>query len=131
MIQYLKREGKCYISFDDNNDATGHYLVMFNNDKNNYIDLKKREAYIHYCFVDPKQRNKKIYQKALVNICYELFHSNNINRIYIVVDKSNLPSLKAIEKVGFVKEKVLREKWSSFFYRNYKLLNSFLKGNKC
>ena len=119
MENYLKKGGKCYITYE-NDKATGHYLVMFNNDRNKYLNLKFNEAYIHYCFVNPNYRNKSIYTTALKKIINDLLKNSEIEKIYIVVEKNNVASVKGIEKAGFIFEKKLKESLKDFLYRIYK-----------
>ncbi len=60
--------------------------------------LKKNEIFIHYCETAPEVRGKNIYPHVLSKIIDE--HQNK--KIFILVNKKNIASIKAVRKVGFV-----------------------------
>lgn len=52
------------------------------------------------CYIYPAFRGKGIYPKVLSEICRR---SNDTSSFYMIVDETNLPSIKGIEKAGFVR----------------------------
>lgn len=53
------------------------------------------------CYTYPAFRGKGIYPKVLSEICRR--RGNDTSSFYMIVDDTNLPSIKGIEKAGFVR----------------------------
>lgn len=53
------------------------------------------------CYTYPAFRGKGIYPKVLSEICRR--RGNDTSSFYMIVDETNLPSIKGIEKAGFVR----------------------------
>lgn len=61
--------------------------------------LSEDEAYIHYCETAEEAKGKNIYPHVLTRIVNDFSHKK---RVLIVVDKSNISSIKGVTKAGFV-----------------------------
>lgn len=66
------------------------------------------------CYTYPAFRGKGIYPKVLSEICRR--RGNDTSSFYMIVDETNLPSIKGIEKAGFVRcESVQKSKISKSY----------------
>jgi len=63
--------------------------------------LGKWDYEIGPCFTSPKYRGKGIYPAVLRYICRNFGTEKSV--FYMIVDESNQPSIRGIEKAGFVK----------------------------
>lgn len=63
--------------------------------------LGKDDYEIGPCFTSPKHRGKGIYPAVLRNICQNIGTENTV--FYMIVDENNQPSIKGVEKAGFVR----------------------------
>ena len=61
--------------------------------------LSKWDYEIGPCFIHPKWRGKGIYPQMLKYICSSIGTEKSV--FYMIVDETNLPSIKGIEKAGF------------------------------
>ena len=61
--------------------------------------LSKWDYEIGPCFTYPKWRGKWIYPQMLKYICSSIGTEKSV--FYMIVDETNLPSIKGIEKAGF------------------------------
>lgn len=59
------------------------------------------------CYTYPAFRGKGIYPKVLSEICRR--RSSDISLFYMIVDETNLSSIKGIEKAGFVRCGLVRK----------------------
>ena len=63
--------------------------------------MKKDDLEIGPCYTYPAFRGRGIYPKVLSEICRR--KCNDTSSFYMIVDENNLPSIKGIEKAGFVR----------------------------
>lgn len=63
--------------------------------------MSRNDLEIGPCYTYPAFRGKGIYPKVLSEICRR--RANDISSFYMIVDETNLPSIKGIEKAGFVR----------------------------
>lgn len=63
--------------------------------------MDRDDLEIGSCYTYPVFRGKGIYPKVLSAICRR--RANDTSTFYMIVDETNLPSIKGIEKAGFVK----------------------------
>ena len=89
----------CFIAHK-NGDICHVSWIYFKGDQNRIIDLGEKEAEIKYCLTLPPYRGKGIYPKVLTEICDYLKYKG-LDRVFIAVDKNNVPSIKGIRKAGF------------------------------
>lgn len=73
------------------------------------IDWQSRKGWIGYLMGDPAFRNRGLTTEAVLMFMYYCFNKLNLRRIYTHINENNQPSIRVIEKAGFVKEGVLRE----------------------
>ena len=91
----------CYLGYLD--DRLVHISwVFFHNDNNKYFPLKTEEAMVGPCLTYPAARGKGVYPNIIKYICHELKLSD-INKVYMVVEKDNIPSIKGIERAGLIR----------------------------
>lgn len=72
-----------------------------------YVDHKRAE--IGYVLTDKNFRDKGLMSEAIASIVEYGFTKMNLHRIEAFVGEDNVPSLKLMKKMKFVKEGVLRE----------------------
>ena len=65
--------------------------------------LNKGEFEIGPCFTLPKFRGRGVYPSVLIYI----LEKNKNSKFYMIVHKNNIPSIRGIEKSGFVFEKLI------------------------
>lgn len=63
--------------------------------------MDKNGLEIGPCHTNPAFRGKGIYPKVLTEICRR--KSKSTSSFYMIVDETNLPSIRGIEKAGFVR----------------------------
>lgn len=63
--------------------------------------MDRNDLEIGPCYTYPAFRGNGIYPKVLSEICRR--RGNNTSSFYMIVDETNLPSIKGIEKAGFVR----------------------------
>lgn len=69
------------------------------------LQIEKNEHYIHYCETAVKARGKNIYPHILIHIAQDY---KNKGRVFLTVNKKNMPSIKGVEKAGFIeKERIM------------------------
>ncbi len=74
----------------------------------NWLPLHRR-AEVGYHISNPGDMNKGYMTEALKPILNFGFTQLNLNRIEANLDASNIPSLKLLERAGFIKEGLLRQ----------------------
>ena len=98
-----------------NNTELVHKSVLFK--KVHLLNaISERGEVIGDCYTDIKYRGEGIYPKMLNKIAKEYTKTHSDCNLFIVVDKSNLSSIRGIEKSGFKLYKSLRTKRFLFFY---------------
>jgi len=107
---FIKNGDKGYYAYL-NDDCVHRSWVVFGPKEisiiNNYKKkLNKNEAYIHYCETSFKARGKGVYPFVLANICKDF--SDKVIYLMTLCKKKN--ACRAVEKAGFVKEKVVEIK---------------------
>lgn len=80
--------------------------------------MSKDDYEIGPCYTYPAYRGKGIYPRVLHAICSRLKNINST--FYMIVDESNEPSIKGIEKAGFAKYGVVQK--SKFLKRYFKVM---------
>lgn len=63
--------------------------------------MDRNDLEIGPCYTYPAFRGKGIYPKVLSEICRR--RGNDTSSFYMIVDETNLPSIRGIEKAGFVR----------------------------
>jgi len=113
----LRQETKTELekTFDNLKDAQWFFVQKKDGTKIGYVAhfLAAGETELGY-FVVPDERGKGYVSEAIEIIVDYLFLSRNIVRIQAKADPANIASWKALEKVGFKREGVLRK---TFFCR--------------
>ncbi len=79
--------------------------------------LDKNDYEIGPCFTYPEYRGKGVYPEVLRYICDKVGNSNTT--FYMIVDESNISSVKGIEKAGFEKCGVIKV---SKYMKRYQLV---------
>ncbi len=108
--QYIKganeENSKIYIYkvvLDETNETIGH--ISLNN-----IDFKNRSAGIGKVLIgDARLRGKGIGQKMVIESLKIAFDNLSLHRVGLGVFALNEPAIESYEKVGFVKEGLLRD----------------------
>ncbi len=108
--QYIKganeKNSKVYIYkvvLDETNEIIGH--ISLNN-----IDLKNRSARIGKVLIgNTRIRGKGIGQKMVIELLKIAFDNLSLHRVELDVFSFNESAIKSYEKVGFVKEGLLRD----------------------
>lgn len=87
------------------NEAVGHAwaAVWHGSDRSvwGYMPVTTDTACIYFCSVSPQFRGRNLYQHMLVKLAELVFRSTPVHRILIDSSADNLPSLSAIQRVGF------------------------------
>ena len=73
------------------------------------IDWRKRQAELGIVIGEKPYWGKGYGGRAIKLMIDHAFHTLNLNRVYLQVFETNLRGIKAYDKVGFVKEGVLRQ----------------------
>ena len=74
------------------------------------LDRQCRRAELGYCMARAHWGNGFMHE-ALVRFISHVFAVLDLNRIEADIDPRNLPSARSLERLGFVKEGQLRERW--------------------
>lgn len=91
------------VILDETNETIGHITL-------NNIDLKNRSAGIGKVLIgDTRLRGKGIGKKMVNEMLKIAFDNLSLHRVELGVFAVNEPAIKSYEKVGFVKEGVLRD----------------------
>jgi RimJ/RimL family protein N-acetyltransferase len=72
------------------------------------MDHKNRHALFGIFIGDPRHRGKGLGTEATAMVVRYAFDTLNLNRVWLHVYEDNKPAIRAYEKVGFVREGVLR-----------------------
>lgn len=105
---------------------SGHYWFIFLKDQKKIIgsfgllnvDRRKGSAEIGYG-ISPDYWGHGYFNEALLLVINYLFIKLYFNRICVITQVNNAPSIKALERVGFKKEGVMREYYLSMKNSNY------------
>lgn len=87
-----------------------------------YLDHARAE--VGYSLNDDSHKQKGYMSEALESILKYGFHEMKLNRVEAFVGPSNIPSLKLMDKFGFVKEGVLK----SHYFKNGIMEDSIVFG---
>ena len=75
-----------------------------------YSDITTNICRIGY-FIDHKRQNKGFGSEAIQAVIDWLFNNTEINRIEAGVTLHNIPSYRVLEKVGFIRDKIVKSNW--------------------
>lgn len=92
--------GKARIYFVTNGDDFVHTSYVVPKCKK-FSFLKANDYEIGPCFTYPKYRGQGVYPAVLKEICSSIGDKSTC--FYIIVDETNISSIKGIEKAGFVR----------------------------
>ena len=76
--------------------------IYFCNHRNRFLSLGEREAEIKFCLTLPAFRGRGIYPQVLLSI-QDYLRSIGMERIFMCVHRDNNPSIRGIEKAGFIR----------------------------
>lgn len=124
-------EDKTLVWFKNNKNRTDRmdFTITYNGEPVGLIgllniDQKNKKAEYYICIGNEKYKGKGIAytaSKLLIDtVCNEL----NLNKIYLYTEIGNIPAQKLFEKIGFVKEGLLR----SDLYYNGKSIDRYIYG---
>ena len=82
-----------------------------------YSDLEAKVCRIGY-FLDFKKHNRGYTTEALLVVIDWLFRCTDVERIEAGVTLHNIPSYRVLEKVGFIREKIVGGNWK-WYDKNY------------
>ncbi|MDD4681170.1 MAG: GNAT family protein [Clostridia bacterium] len=82
------------------------------------IDKKNRKAEFYITLGDKKYKGKGIATIASELLIRESFSSYNLNKLYLYTEVENLAAQRLFERVGFIKEGLLKE---DLFYNDRKI----------
>ncbi|WP_417857666.1 GNAT family N-acetyltransferase [Xanthomarina gelatinilytica] len=113
----IKKEPKRDVYYVLNNEnQIVHRSFVFK--KVHLLKLIKTEGrVIGGCFTPENYRGQGLYPFILNTIGREYFETNDFN-LYIIVDKTNLASIRGIEKSGFKRVNSITTKRFGIFYFN-------------
>ena len=92
--------GKAQIYYVENNDGELVHTSYVVPACGKFPFMGKRDIEIGPCYTYPAFRGKGIYPRVLSEICRR---NQDAPAIYMIVDEANDPSIKGIEKAGFVR----------------------------
>lgn len=81
------------------NELAHESTVYFDSLLLNTFKFKKPYLLIGNCFTNEKFRGQNIYPFVLNKIAKDY---NNLERVYVLVNPENIPSIKGIKKAGFI-----------------------------
>lgn len=79
------------------------------------LDLKNKKAGFYITIGEKEFQGKGIAKKATIYFLKDSFKKFDLEKIYLYTDNDNITAQKLYEKVGFVKEGLLRKE---LFYKN-------------
>lgn len=83
--------------------------VYFHHHHNRILSLGEREAEIKFCLTLPSLRGRGIYPRVILSILNYL-NTKGMHRIFMCVHRDNHPSIRGIEKAGFMRVGEIRLK---------------------
>lgn len=102
-IHFLHNGNLCFLGYLDNQCAHRSWVIKYPSKVWLHwavpMDLQSGEVYIHFCMTAPFARGKNIFPHIL---CYIADQFAECKKVYICVNAKNLPSIKSIEKAGFM-----------------------------
>lgn len=90
---------KIFYAINENGDLMHTSYVIPHCAKFSFMG--KDDYEIGPCYTYPDFRGKGIYPKVLHQICSRMAKNNSV--FYMIVDENNKPSIKGIEKAGFIR----------------------------
>ncbi|WP_104176984.1 GNAT family N-acetyltransferase [Cryobacterium sp. Y50] len=66
-----------------------------------YFRLRPGDTLIHHCHVDESARGQGVYGAMLRALVEKMLADSRVRRIFIDTERSNVPSIRGIEKAGF------------------------------
>lgn len=81
--------------------------VYLHHDRNRLLTLGDREAEIKFCLTLPALRGRGIYPRVILLILNYL-NLKGIHRVFMCVHRDNQPSIRGIEKAGFMRVSEVR-----------------------
>lgn len=79
------------------------------------IDLKNKKAGYYITIGDKEYQGRGLAKKATVKFLRDCFYKFRLKKIYLYTDVDNITAQRLYEKVGFIKEGLLRKE---LFYKN-------------
>lgn len=89
-----------------------------------HIDKKNKKAEFYISIGETALHGKSIGFEASVLFIEQMFHKYDLNKIYLFTEEANLSAQRLFEKIGFIKEGLLRE---DLIY-SHKSVNRFFYG---
>ena len=113
---YMKNRGNCVrCSILEDDKLIG--LVSLTD-----IDMLNRSAEFHIMIGETKEQNKGAGTFATKEMLKHAFNNLNLNRVMLVVLEENLRAQHMYEKVGFIKEGMMRK----VFFKNGMYTNAYI-----
>jgi [ribosomal protein S5]-alanine N-acetyltransferase len=116
-------ESKNYLTRlkERNNVDTAHYwFILFKNENKvigsfgiHDIDWRKKDGELSYG-ISPEYWGKGIFQEILQIVLEFLYKIRGFHRLIATTREDNYPSIKGLEKIGFIKEATLRDYYLSY-----------------
>jgi len=79
----------------------GHAVLKPSGEMENHNRFWKNKDYIHYCYVAPQYRGRKIYPCMLIYLAKKCFERQAGKAVYISADYENTASIRGMQKAGF------------------------------
>ncbi len=102
---YMKKRGnsvRCAICEEENDEILGLISLMS-------IDRLNQSGQLHIMIGDAKNRGRGLGTFAIKSMLHHAFYNMNLHRVELLVISSNAGAIRLYEKLGFVREGVMRK----------------------
>lgn len=122
LLFYITTSGNFYIYYalTDTGEVAHTSCVLGKCYK--YPFMTKKDYVIGPCVTNKKFRGKGIYPRVIQAVISD--KSKNDTDFYMICEENNFPSIKGIEKAGFLKTAVMEKN----FFKVYKFVNTIKQG---
>lgn len=100
-IQSQALEGYAYYLIYENKNLAGYFSIMYKNDSVCNKNKSIEELFLSKLYLHQNHRQKGIAKQVISHLKDMAKNSQNIKKIWLTVNKNNINSIKAYEKMGF------------------------------
>jgi hypothetical protein len=97
----LKNGDLLFAGLDENGRVITYAFVLFRTHYKRVLGIGDEIPLIANCFTEPAMRGRHLYPRMLMRVCQELARQG-YGRAAISCEPQNLPSIRGIERAGFV-----------------------------
>lgn len=131
-VEYMLDKYQSQKSISDQIQKEGYKYYLISEDKKNsgyigYISVQFREdeLFLSKIYIKDNKRGKG-FGRLAINYLQRLAKENNVSKISLTVNKNNINSIKAYEKIGFENHgSVVQDIGNGFVMDDYKMVKSF------